>query len=141
MPSVSEYYYKDYERFLDLRGKDLKNIVQSNNVDLKEFSRFYFDRPRSEFFHVYRRRAFLFFMLSQYFLTNGKNNDGQAIIISVLEQIESGRNPMPLIVGETMLSLDELKRNPKAPFRGSQILLHVENNIFNHRNQKHIFVQ
>ena len=43
-----------------------------------------------------------------------------------LEQIESGRNPMPLIVGESILSLDELKKNPKAPFRGSPILLQVE---------------
>ena len=65
-------------------------------------------------------------MLNQFFLSSGKNNEGQSIITTVLKQIESGRNPMPLIVGETMISLDELKRDPKAPFRGSPILLQVE---------------
>ena len=62
-------------------------------------------------------------MLNQYFLTSDKNNEGQAIISTILEQIEFERNPMPLIVGETMLSLDDLRKNPKAPFRGSPILL------------------
>ena len=65
-------------------------------------------------------------MLNQFFLSSGKNNEGQSIITTVLEQIESWRNPMPLIVGETMISLDELKRDPKAPLRGSPILLQVE---------------
>ena len=125
MPRVSEYYYKDYERFFDLRGTDLKNIVHGNVIDLREFARYYFDKPNSGFFHVYKRRAFLFCMFSQLLLISGKDNEGQAIIISVIEQVESGRNPMPLIVGETMLWLDALRKNPKAPLRGSPILLQV----------------
>ena len=123
IPRINKYYYKDFERFFNLKDKDLTNIIGGSIVNLKEFARHYFDRPYSESFHVYRRRAFLFCMFNQYLLTSGRTNEGQAIILTVLEQIKSGRNPMPLIVDETMLSLDELKRNSKAPFWGSPILL------------------
>ena len=58
IPKVDAYYYKDFERFFNLKDKDLTKIVDGSIVNLKEFARHYFDRPYSESFHVYRRRAF-----------------------------------------------------------------------------------
>ena len=124
MPRINEYYYKDFEHFFDLRGTALKHIVHGNIVDLTEFAHYFYDNPNPDF-RVYKRRAFLYCLFNQLLLVSGKDNEGQSIIISVIEQVESGRNPMPLIVGETMLWLDALRKDSRAPLRGSPILLHV----------------
>ena len=83
IPRINEYYYKNFERFFNLKDRDLSKIVDGNVVNLKEFARHYFDRPYSESFHIYRRRDFLFCMLNQFFHTSGKNNEGQSIISTV----------------------------------------------------------
>ena len=124
MPTLREYYYQDFERHLNLTDPDLNRIVCGNEVDLEKLANLYFNRPVSESYHVYRRRAYIFCMFSKLLFANGRV--GHACLASVLEHVESGRSPMPTCLGETFRGLDEAKADRKAIRKGSLVLLQVK---------------
>ena len=50
-------------------------------------------------------------------------------VISILEQVETGANPMPIILAETIIGLDNFKEENRLS--GSLLLLQVYNqNLF-----------
>ena len=50
-------------------------------------------------------------------------------VISILEQVETGANPMPIILAETIIGLDNFKKENRLS--GSLLLLQVCNqNLF-----------
>ena len=79
----------------------------------------------SESFQVYKSKAYLFCLMSQFLFVNEFNYWGHACLVSIMAGKEGGRTPIPTILGETMLGLDGLKFDSKFPLRGSPILLQV----------------
>ena len=125
MPVMEEYFYKDFERYFNLHTPLLTKIVQGREVNLLQFADLYCNLSMGESFHVYKRRAFIFCLLSQFVFVNGNNYWGYASLVTIMEGIEGGLTPIPTILGETMLGLDALKINRESPLRGSPILLQV----------------
>src|SRR6187397_1718171 len=112
MPTLREYYYQDFERHLNLTDPDLNRIVCGNEVDLEKLAKLYFNRLVSESYHVYRRRAFIFYMFSKLLFSNDRV--GHACLVSVLEHVEFGKSPIPTCLGETLHDLNEAKADRKA---------------------------
>ena len=108
---------------IDLHTPLLTRIVRGQEVDLYQFAHLFCHLPMSESSQVYKRRAYLFCLISQYLFVNGFNQWGYACLLSIMEGIEGGRTPIPTILGETMLGLDGLKSDCKSTLRGSPLLL------------------
>ena len=124
LPTLCEYYYKDFERYFNLHAPLLNQIVIGSEVDLLQFANLYFHLPLTEFYHIYKKRGYLYCALKKYLFASN-NDKGQTCVLSILEGLEVGRSPFPTIVGETMLGLDALKEDKNAPMKGSPILLQV----------------
>ena len=73
-------------------------------------------------------RTVSFCLYSQFLLVSSKG-DADMRIISIIEQVETGNNPMPVILAETLIGLDNFKEENRLS--GSLLLLQVCNqNLF-----------
>ena len=115
IPPLEEYYYKDFERYFNLHTPLLPRIVRGREVDLTQFADLFCHLPMSESFQVYKRKAYLFCLMSQFLFVNGFNYWCHACLVSIMEGIEGGRTPIPTVLGETMLGLDGLKFDSNFP--------------------------
>ena len=69
------------------------------------------------------------FCLYAQFLLVSSQGDADMRVISILEQVEIGANPMPTILAETIIGLDNFKEQNRL--FGSSLLLQVCNqNLF-----------
>ena len=69
------------------------------------------------------------FCLYAQFLLTASQGDADVRIISIIEQVETGANPMPVILAETIIGLDNFKEQNRLS--GSLLLLQVCNqNIY-----------
>ena len=59
LPSLTEYYYKDFEQYFNLHTPLLTRIVRDQEVDLYQFAHLFCHLPISESFQAYKRRACL----------------------------------------------------------------------------------
>ena len=67
----------------------------------------------------------IFFCLYTQFLLVSSQGEANTRIISILEQVETGANPMPIILVETIIGLDNFKEQNRLS--GSLLLLQVCN--------------
>ena len=65
------------------------------------------------------------FCLYAQFLLVSSQGDADMRVISILEQVETGANPMPVILAETIIGLDSFKEDNRLS--GSLLLLQVCN--------------
>ena len=73
-------------------------------------------------------RTVSFYLYAQFLLVSSLG-DADIRIISIIEQVESGANPMPVILAETIIGLDSFKEENRLS--GSLLLLQVCNqNLF-----------
>ena len=71
----------------------------------------------------------VFFCLYAQFLLVSSKGDANMRIVSIIEQVETGNNPMPVILAETLIGLDSFKEENRLS--GSLLLLQVCNqNLF-----------
>ena len=68
------------------------------------------------------------FCLYSQFLLAASQRDANVRIISIIEQVEIGANPMPVILAETIIGLDNFKEQNRLS--GSLLLLQVCNQNF-----------
>ena len=69
------------------------------------------------------------FCLYAQFLLTASQGDADVRIINIIEQLETGANPMPVILAETIIGLDNFKEQNRLS--GSLLLLQVCNqNLF-----------
>ena len=69
-------------------------------------------------------RTISFFLYAQFLLVSSQG-DTDMRVISILEQVETGANPMPTILAETIIGLDNFKEQNRLS--GSLLLLQVCN--------------
>ena len=69
-------------------------------------------------------RTVSFYLYAQFLLVSPRG-DADMRIISILEQVETGANPMPTILAETIIGLDNFKE--ENHLSGSLLLLQVCN--------------
>ena len=67
----------------------------------------------------------VFFCLYAHFLLTAPQGDADVRIISIIEQVETGANPMPIILGEIIIGLDAFKEQNRLSC--SLLLLQVFN--------------
>ena len=70
------------------------------------------------------------FCLYAHFLLISTEGRGSTQIVQVLEQVESGHNPFPIILAETIVGLDSVKHTQRL--RGSPLLLQVRTSFTPH---------
>ncbi|XP_056686030.1 uncharacterized protein [Spinacia oleracea] len=76
--------------------------------------------------HKLNIRALVFCLLNHYLLSNNNGAFGDIRLIPLISQMESCYSIMPLVVAETLLSADELKKDAKSEyFKGSPLLLQI----------------
>ena len=63
-------------------------------------------------------------MLASSFRSRGFGN-GDTYLIEIVEQFANGRDPMSLVIGETLMGLDMLKSDPSSLPSGIPVLLQV----------------
>lgn len=100
---------------MDWRDEVMSEIVYGRRVNLTWVAAVY--RPttnRSS--QTYRMQALVFCSLSRLLFVKGDNGVGFSSLITIVEQLEVGRTPMPLYVGQMITSLDVMKKNPKGKF-------------------------
>ena len=66
----------------------------------------------------------MFCLYSEYLLVSNEG-DGDARIFSIIEQLEAGAYPFPLILAETLVGLDSFKSGDSPNLKGSPLLLQV----------------
>ena len=72
-------------------------------------------------------RTVSFCLYAQFLLTSSQG-DADISIVSIIEQVETGANPMPVILVETIIGLDSFKEQNRLS--GSLLLLQVCNQNF-----------
>lgn len=124
LPNISDYFCNDYERFLGLDSRALRKIVHGREIDLIALVEHFknVDACRK----IYRRRALVLCLFARFLFANNDPSIGHASLITVVEQCEAGRTPMPLCTGELFVTLDRLKRDPHAPLTSCPYLLQVQ---------------
>ena len=110
--------------FLGLDSRALRKIVHGREIDLIALVEHFktVDARRK----VYRRRALVLCLFARFLFANNDPSVGHASLITIVEQCEAGRNPMPLCAGELFMTLDRLKRDPHAPWASCPYLLQVQ---------------
>ncbi|KNA24894.1 hypothetical protein SOVF_011070 [Spinacia oleracea] len=120
MPSVEEHFFLAFERYLGLKPPLLSAIVYGRGVDLSLLVIYFagLDVPK-----VFRLRALSFCIFARFLFSKQGFGNGNPSLIEIVEQFASGRNPIPLVIGETLIRLDMLKSDPSSLPSGSLILL------------------
>ena len=127
LPDIGDYFYRDYERYLGLDSRSLGKILHGREIDLVALVDHFSNNSSRK---VYRNRALLLCLFSRFLFVNNDPSVGHASIISIVEQFEQGKSPMPLCAGELFLSLDRIKRDSHAPLTGCPLLLQVTYSFF-----------
>ena len=103
----------DYERYLGLDSRALRKIVHGREIDLIALAdHFKFVEPSRK---VFRDRAILVCLLGHFLFVNNNPAVGHASLVTIVEQFEKGRTPMPFCAGELFVALDRVKRDPHSP--------------------------
>ena len=123
LPNISDYFYRDYERYLGLDSHALRKIVHGREIDLIALADHFKTVEPSRM--VFRDRAVLICLLGRFLFVNNNPVVGHASLVTIAEQFEKGRTPIPLCVGELFVSLDRVKGDPHSPFTGCPCLLQV----------------
>ena len=74
---------------------------------------------------VFRDRDVLIWLLRRFLFVNNNPIVGHASLVTIAEQLENGRTPMPLCAGDLCIALDRVKGDPHSPLTGCPCLLQV----------------
>ena len=119
--------------FLGLDANMLAEIVVGDKVNLAKLVKHHFRPSKNMTERKLNIRALVFCLLNHYLLSNNNGEFGDIRLIPLISQMESCYSIMPLVVAETLLSADELKRDAKSEiFKGSPLLLQVIDRLFAH---------
>ena len=122
MPSVEEHFFLNFERYLGLKPPLLSAVVYGRGVDFSLFVTYFAGLDVPKVFHL---RALSFCIFARFLFSKQGFGNGDASLIEIVEQFASGRDPMPLVIGETLMGLDMLKSDPSSLPSGSPVLLQV----------------
>lgn len=127
VPNVSEYYYNEFGQFLGLENQTLHRIVHGLEVNLIALIDHF--RGMGRVSPAHRRRALVFCLFCRFLFVHEVSNYGRASLLSIIEQCELSKSPMPLCTGELMLSLDILHNDPASVITGCPHVLQVQLNL------------
>ncbi|KNA15118.1 hypothetical protein SOVF_101190 [Spinacia oleracea] len=118
--SVEEHFFLAFQSYLGLKPPLLSAVVYGRAVDLSLLVTYFagLDVPM-----FYRFRALSFCIFARFLFSKQGFGNGDASLIEIVEQFASGRDPMPLVIGETLMGLDMLKSDPSALPLGSPVRL------------------
>ena len=109
----------------------LAKIVVGDKVNLAKLVKHHFRPSKNMTEQKLNIRALVFCLLNHYLLSNNNGEFGDIRLIPLISQMESCYSIMPLVVAETLLSADELKKDAKSEiFKGSPLLLQVIDRSF-----------
>ncbi|XP_056699035.1 uncharacterized protein [Spinacia oleracea] len=112
--------------FLGLDANILAEIVEGDEVNLANLVKHHFRPSKNMTEQKLNIRALVFCLLNHYLLSNNNGEFGDIRLIPLISQMESCYSIMPLVVAETLLSADELKKDAKSEhFKGSPLLLQI----------------
>ena len=120
MPSM-EHFFSSFGRFLGLEPSFLSSIVYRRGVDLTLVAHF----AKGNAQKVCSMRALTFCLFARFLFPNYGLEFDHASLVDVAEQSTLGKDPMPLMIGETLVGLDMAKTNPSSMLSGSPVLLQV----------------
>ena len=89
LPTLCEYYYKDFERYFNLHAPLLNQIVIVSEVDLLQFANLNFHLPLTESYRIYKKRGYLYCALNKY-LFSSNNDKGQACVFINFRRTRGG---------------------------------------------------
>ena len=121
LPNISNYFYRNYERYLGLDSHALRKIVHGREIDLIALVDHFKTVEPSR--RVFRDRAVLICLLGRFLFVNNNPIVGHASLVTIAEQFEKGRTPIPLCAEELVVSLDQMKGDPHSPLIGCPCLL------------------
>ena len=108
--------------FFDLPPDNIdSSLLPSGNLNLSSLIATYESKDKSNLAWV----KVVSFCLYAQFLLVSLNGDADIRIINIIEQVEIGANPMPVILAETVIGLDNFKEQNRLS--GSLLLLQVCN--------------
>lgn len=107
IPNTADLFVHEYEQYLRLSPTISRRIVHGRKIDLLALIDYI--ASDASFRRVYSRRAIRICLFSRFLFVHGKSIVGHASIISIVEQCEASRTPMPLCMGELFMMLNCLK--------------------------------
>ncbi|XP_056687037.1 uncharacterized protein [Spinacia oleracea] len=112
--------------FLGLDANTLAEIVVGDEVNLEKLVKHHFRPSKNMTEQKLNIRALVFCLLNHYLLSNNNGEFGDIRLIPLISQMESCYSIIPLVVAETLLSADELKKDAKSEYlKGIPLLLHI----------------
>ena len=70
-------------------------------------------------------RALSFCIFARFLFSKQGFGNGDASLIEIVEHFASGKDPIPLVIGETLMGLHMLNSDPSSLSSGSTVLLQV----------------
>lgn len=123
IPNVSEFFYNSFGTYLGLGPYEIGLVVNGLNVDLLALLNCLApDTPERK---LYRRRTIFFCLFAHYLFRREDTSSCHASIITIVDQCERGRDPMPMVLGELLISLDRARAESGIPFVSCPELLQV----------------
>ncbi|KNA23105.1 hypothetical protein SOVF_026910 [Spinacia oleracea] len=122
MPSVEEHFFLGFERYLGLKPPLLSAVVYGRGVDLSLLVNYF---AGLDVLKAFRLRALNFCIFARFLFSKQGLGNSDASLIEIVEQFASGRDPMPLVIGETLIGLDILKSDPSPWPSRSPVLFQV----------------
>ena len=101
----------------------MRKIVHGREIDLIALADHFKTVEPSR--RVFRDREVLICLLGHFLFVNNNPVVGHASLVTIAEQFEKGRTPMPLCAGDLFVSLDRVKEDPHSPLTGCPCLLQV----------------
>ena len=102
--------------FLGLDDNMFAEIVVDDKVNLAKLVKHYFRPSKNMTEQKLNIRALEFCLLNHYLLLNNNGEFGDIRLIPLISQMEGCYSIMPLVVAETLLSADELKKDAKSEY-------------------------
>jgi len=124
LPSLDARFALDFEKLLDLSKSECKSLISDCSVNLAKLFERFNTVPEDVLQRRYFRRAICFLLLNR-FLFVSVGDMGDASLIRVVDQMQNGRSFIHLVLAETLLCLDRLKKDPSGSFSGSPLLLQI----------------
>ena len=103
LPNISDYFYRDYERYLGLDPRALRKIVHGREIDLIALADHFKSVEPSRM--VFRDRAILVCLLGRFLFMNNNPAVGHAALVILSSNLTRGGRPCLYVPGSSLLLL------------------------------------
>jgi len=114
-----------FRSIMFLSDAEMDDLLVDSRIHMVKFAKKYSDPLNCHISQLTRRRALCFCIVQRYLFEGmlGKSALGDMRLMSLVEQVEGGRNCAHVVLGETIYGLDLKKWGRERAFLGSPIML------------------